>query len=163
VPTNIALNKPVVITISAEWDTDSADGIAPTDVTDGSLGYIRGSLEYGCVGYVNHDYKQAASVIVTIDLEGSYEITKIRFNMGNVERAETWGADTIVTPFGEAAITPGLSYTSAAEGVGAWTELTGNIVASEVMIRLEKTRTSTVTDWLFIGEIEVYGIPVISQ
>jgi hypothetical protein len=135
----------------------------PHKLVNHLLKYIRGSRQDGCVGYVNHDYQQASSVIVTIDLEGYYEITTIRFNMGNVERAETWGADTIVTPFGEAAVIPGNSYTSAAEGDGAWTELSGNIVASEVIITLEKTRTSTVTDWLFIGEIEVYGIPASSQ
>lgn len=101
-------------------------------------------------------------MIVTIDLEGSYEITKLRYNMGNVEHAETWGADMIVTPFGETAVIPGISYTSEAAGDGAWTELTGNVVASEVIITLEKTRTSAVTDWLFIGEIEVYGVPVTS-
>lgn len=64
----------------------------------------------------------------------------------------------MVTPLGESTITPGTSYTSSTTGTGAWTEITGNIRASEVTIRLEKTRASTTTDWLFIGEIEIYGI-----
>ena len=164
-PTNIALHKPVVIYMSTGWDTDGGAGVSPEDVTDGSLEYLRASLkrEDGCLGYVNRDLSEPSSVIVTIDLEGSYEITKLRYHMGNVERAETWGADKIVTPLGEAVVTPGISYTSPTAGVGEWTEITGNIIASEVMITLEKTRTSNTTDWLFIGEIEIYGIPAPMQ
>ena len=154
-----------MIAISDGWENDDGAKISAEDVTDGSLEYIGASQkrEDGCIGYVNRDTNQLSSVIVTIDLEGTYEITKIRYNMGNVERAETWGADQIVTPFGEAAAIPGVSYTSAKAGTGAWTELTGHIMASEVMITLDKTRTSPITDWLFIGEIEIYGIPVPPQ
>ena len=168
-PTNIALNKPVIITISEGWDSYNGAGVSPADVTDGSLEYSRASQQRGdgCVGYVNNDYRQTSNVVITIDLEGTYVITKIRYTMGNVERAETWGADKMVTPFGERTITPGTSYTDSKTGAGVWTEITGNIIrgsitASEVTIRLEKTRTSTTTDWLFIGEIEVYGIPATS-
>jgi len=161
IPTNIALNKPVVITLSEGWDPYNGAGVSPDDVTDGSLEYSRASQqrEDGCVGYVNNDYRQTSNVVITIDLEGTYEITKIRYNMGNVERAETWGADKMVTPLGERTITPGAPYTSSTTGEGAWTAIAGNIMVSEVTIRLEKTRTSPITDWLFIGEIEIYGIP----
>lgn len=164
VPTNIALNKPVLITLSDGWDKYNGAGVSPDDVTDGSIEYSRASQERGdgCVGYVNNDYRQTSNVVITIDFEGMYVITKIRYNMGNVERAETWGADKMVTPLGESTITPGTSYTSNTTGTGAWTEITGNIRASEVTIRLEKTRASTTTDWLFIGEIEIYGIPATS-
>ena len=157
-----AFSKPVIITLSDSWDSYNGAGVSPEDVTDGSLEYSRASQGHGdgCVGYVNNDSMQTSNVVITIDLEGMYVITKIRYNMGNVERAETWGADKIVTPLGENTITPGTSYTSSTTGAGAWTEITGNIRASEVTIRLEKTRTSTTTDWLFIGEIEIYGIPV---
>ena len=161
IPTNIALNKPVVVTLSEGWDTYAGADISPDDITDGSLDYLGASrkLEDGCVGYINNDYKELSSVVITIDLEGTYLITKIRYTMGNVERAETWGADKIISPFGEAAAIHGTSYASATEGAGVWTEFIGNITASEVVVTLEKTRTSTVTDWLFIGEIEIYGIP----
>jgi hypothetical protein len=160
-PTNVALNKPVVITLSNGWDSSNGTGVSPDDVTDGSLEYSRASQqrEDGSVGYVNIDYSQTSNVVITIDLQGRYVITKIRYNMGNVERAETWGADKMVTSLGESTITPGTSYTGSTTGAGAWTEITGNRVASEVTIRLQKTRTSTTTDWLFIGEIEIYGIP----
>jgi hypothetical protein len=160
-PTNIGLDKPVVITLGDGWDSSSGTGVSPEDVTDGSIEYIRASRggEDGCVGYVNNDYRQTSNVVITIDLEGMYMITKIRYNMGNVERAKTWGADRMFTPFGEHRITPGTSYTGNTTGEGAWTEITGNIRASEINITLEKTRTSTITDWLFIGEIEIYGIP----
>jgi len=159
-PTNIALNKPVLITLSDGWDTYDGAGVSPNDVTDGSLEYSRVSQqrrEDGCVGFINNDYSQTSNVVITIDLQGMYIITKIRYNMGNVERAETWGADMMVTPLGESTITPGTSYVGGTTGRGAWTEITGNMMASEVTIRLEKTRTSTITDWLFIGEIEIYG------
>ena len=164
VPTNIALNKPVIITLSDGWDTYNGAGVSPDDVTDGSIEYLRASQgrEDSCVGYVNNVYSQTSNVVIKIDLEGMYVITKIRYNMGNVERAKTWGADKMVTPFGESPVTPGTSYTGSTTGAGAWTEITGNITASEVTITLEKTRTSTITDWLFIGEIEIYGIPATS-
>ncbi len=160
-PTNIALNKPVVITLSDGWDNTNGVGDSPDDVTDGSIEYIGASQgrEDGCVGYVNNDYGQTSNAVITIDLEGLYVITKIRYNMGNVQKANTWGADKMITPFGESTVTPGISYTGSIYGAGAWTEITGNIIASEVTITFEKTRTSRITDWLFIGEIEIYGIP----
>jgi len=130
-------------------------------VTDGSLDYIRASLrqEDGCIGFVNHEYNELMTISITIDLGQSYHITKIRYNMGDVERAETWGADRMVTPFGAVTINRGVSYVSSVTGRGAWTEVTGNEILSEVIIILEKTRTSYETDWLFIGEIEVIGVP----
>ena len=163
-PTNIALNKPVIITLSDGWDSYNGAGVSPEDVTDGNIEYIGASRqrEDGVVGYVNNDYSQTSNVVITIDLQGMYVITRIRYNMGNVERAETWGADKMVTPLGERTITPGAPYTSSTTGEGAWTAIAGNIMASEVTIRLEKTRASTTTDWLFIGEIEIYGIPATS-
>ena len=90
-PTNIALNKPVIITLSDGWDSYNGAGVSPEDVTDGNIEYIGASRqrEDGVVGYVNNDYSQTSNVVITIDLQGMYVITRIRYNMGNVERAET--------------------------------------------------------------------------
>jgi hypothetical protein len=55
------------------------------------------------------------------------------------------------TSFGKTTTNPGYP------GKGSWTEQTGNITANTVTIILTKTRTSWETNWLFIGEIEIYG------
>lgn len=160
--TNIALGKPVIISLNGAQENYDGSGLSPSDVTDGSLVYLPASLkqEDGSIGYVNDTYQELMKVVVSIDLQGTYEVTRIRYNMGDVEGAKTWGADKMITPFGESSITPGISYVTSTSGKGAWTEITGNFIGSEITITLEKTRTSFETDWLFIGEIEIYGIPV---
>lgn len=150
---NVALGKPVSITTNGTEDSLSYAGNSPSDATDGSLEYRPASegIDDGCVGWANEDYNETITITITIDLEGTYNITKIRYNPGNCERAETWNADIMESPFGRTTTNPGSPYR------GTWTEQTGNITTSKVTIKLEKTRRSHATDWLFIGEIEVLG------
>jgi alpha-tubulin suppressor-like RCC1 family protein len=150
---NIALDKPVTVSVNGN-DYYECAGMSPSDITDGDLSYtlVHLCLEDGVVGYRNEDSNELMEVTVTIDLQGTYDIYRIRYNMGNVLRANTWNADLMTTPFGTTATNPG-TYTYG----GAWTEQTGNATLSTVAITFQKTRTSWETDWLFIGEIEVYG------
>jgi len=151
--TNVALGKHVSVLTNGANDNRESPGLYPSDITDGSLDYLRSSLaqEDGTVGYVNNDYNQLMEITVTIDLQGTYSISQIRYNMGHVERAGTWNADTMSTPFGTIETSPGSPYQ------GAWTEQNGSATLSSVTIVLRKTRTSYPTDWLFIGEIEILG------
>jgi murein DD-endopeptidase MepM/ murein hydrolase activator NlpD len=152
---NVALGKPVIVMTNGANDNRESPGLYPSDITDGSLDYLPSSSaqEDGSVGYVNNDYSQLMVITVTIDLQGTYDISRIRYNMGHVERAETWNADSMTTPLGTTGTNPGTPYT------GAWTEQTGSASLSSVTVVLEKTRISWPTDWLFIGEIEIYGTP----
>lgn len=61
------------------------------------------------------------------------------------------------SPFGRTTTNVGSSY------LGAWTEHTGNTTASKVTIKLEKTTRFDATNWLFIGEIEVWGTPLVVE
>jgi hypothetical protein len=63
-------------------------------------------------------------------------------------RSTTWNADKMITPIGKIATKPGYEN---------WTEIKGNIITSKLKITFEKTRLSWETDWLMIGEIQVYG------
>jgi len=108
--------------------------------------------EDGCIGFVNNDYNQLMVISVTIDLQGRYRITKIRYNQGNVYHGGTWNADIMESPFGSIPTRSGTRYK------GIWTEQTGDLVVSSVTITFKKTRTIFETDWLFIGEIEIYGV-----
>jgi len=151
--TNVALGKSVTITTNGANDTRESPGLYPSDVTDGSLEYKPSSWaqEDGVVGYVNDDYSQMMEIYVHIDLGSTYHITAIRYNMGNVMYGDRWMADTVTTPFGTFTPNPGGSYS------GAWTDQTGSETLSSVDITLRKTRTDFYSDWLFIGEIEVYS------
>jgi hypothetical protein len=60
----------------------------------------------------------------------------------------------MITPFGSSKTDPGSPYR------GAWTEHEGSLTASSVTVVLKKRLISEVTDWLFIGEIEIIGVPV---
>lgn len=158
--TNVALGKKVTITTNGANDKRENPGQYPSDVTDGSLEYKPASWaqEDGVVGFVNDDYSQMMEIYIHIDLGGPYHITGIRYNMGNVQFGDKWMADSVTTPLGTFTPIPGGSY------VGAWTDQTGNATQSSVDITLKKTRINFYTDWLFIGEIEVYaeseGAPV---
>ncbi|MCL4859219.1 MAG: CAP domain-containing protein [Caldilineaceae bacterium] len=154
-PQNIGLGKHVTVTTNGADDPAIGAGISPADITDGSLVYEPASTQLpdGVVGYVNNDYNELLEVTVTIDLGGEYDITRIRYNMGNVQFGDTWGADELVTPFGATTVNPGSAFS------GAWTEQIGEARLSTVEVILRKTRTNFFTDWLFIGEIEVYGTP----
>jgi hypothetical protein len=152
---NVAAARPVVVTTNGADDDRENPGVEPADITDGRLDYLpaEDAQDDGVVGYVNDDLNQRMVITVTIDLQGAYDISRIRYNMGDVQRAETWNADLMTTPFGSTPTNPGTP------GHGAWTEHSGSATLSSVTIVLEKTRVSYETDWLFIGEIEVYGIP----
>ena len=157
---NVALDKPVTVTTNGANDGNPGEGMKPSDVTDGSLEYIRitDQLEDGCVCYANNDYDELMELNITIDLQKKYRISRIRYNMGDVRRANTWNADVIITPFAKTGTTPGGSY------AGAWTEHYGSGFLSKATIKLQKTRTAWDRDWLCIGEIEVYAeIPVLGD
>ena len=154
----ISRRKPVTISTNGVFDSsDGHPGEFPSDVTDGSLKYepVSSGREDGSLGWQNVDFNEKLVVNVTINLQGTYRISTIRYNMGNVGHADSWNADRMITPFSDTTTNPGSS-----SSVGAWTAHTGDVVASTVTVTLEKTKTSFVTDWLFIGEIEVYGAPV---
>ncbi len=151
--TNVALGKNVTVTTNGTNDKRESPGLYPSDITDGSLEYKPSSWaqEDGVVGFVNDDYDQPMEVYVHVDLGGTFHITNIRYNMGDVQFANYWMADSITTPFGTFTPNPGGSYS------GTWTDQSGNATLSSVDITLRKTRTNFYTDWLFIGEIEVYA------
>lgn len=154
---NVALGKPcTVITNGAEDYSDGHPGEWPRDITGGRLAYqpVSSGKEDGCIAWQNEDHDELFVVTVTIDLGATHNITKIRYNPGNCERAETWNADIMESPFGKTPTNPGSPYQ------GTWTEQTGSITTSKVTIKLEKTRRSWATDWLFIGEIEVWGTSI---
>lgn len=153
-PANLARGKPVYITTNGADDGSEAGNEAcnnPSEVTDGSLDEAADCPYNGTVGWQNKDYRELMIVNVTIDLQRTCNIDKIRYNMGNVNRAEDWSADMMITPFGLTKIKRGL------KDIGIWTEQTGALVASSVTITLQKTRTSEYTNWLYIGEIEIIG------
>jgi hypothetical protein len=154
-PENIALGKPVIVTTNGANEEYDNPGGGPADMTDGRLDYLPAgdAQDDGTVGYLNDDLNQPMVITVTIDLQGTYNVSAIRYNVGHAQRAETWNADVMRTPFGTTPTNPGTP------GNGAWTEQTGSATLSSVTIVLEKTRVSYETDWLFIGEIEVYGTP----
>ena len=152
---NIALGKTVTITTNGANDAAIGAEQSPSDITDGSLAYEpASSLEGdGVIGYSNDDYAQLMEITVTIDLGGMYDISSIRYNMGDVQFAEDWNPDIMISPLGTTTTIPGGSYS------GVWTEQTGNTTESSVEITFQKTRQTFYQDWLFIGEIEIYGVP----
>lgn len=152
---NISLGKFCsVITNGVEDYSDRHTGEWPRDITDGSLAYepVSSGREDGCIAWKNMDRGQLLTVTVTIDLKGTYNITKIRYNPGDCQRANAWNADIMESPFGRIPTNPGSSYQ------GTWTEQTGSITASIVTVRFEKSPKRG--SWLFIGEIEIWGTPV---
>lgn len=156
VPSNVALGKPVYVTTNRANDSCDACEKEWSNITDGRLDYSSdpsGQTRDGVVGWMNNDYGELMEVSVTIDLGGSFNISKIRYNPGDVMRAETWNADAMISPFGRTGTYQGANRT------GRWTEQTGNITASRVTVTFQKTRTEWARDWLFIGEIEVIGSP----
>lgn len=154
-PTNVALGKSVRIsTIGVDANCNYC-GLSPSDITDGSLYYEPASTRIpdGCVGWVNNNYGQSMVINVTIDLQGMYNITRIRYNTGNTQQADTWNADLMITPFASSRTNNG------SPNAGSWTEHSGFLTTSSVTIVFKKTRVSNETDWLFIGEVEIYGVP----
>jgi len=150
---NVASGRPVSITVVGNDGVLAYEGESPADVTDSSRAYLDPSLrqEDGCVGYCNSTEGQTMTVSVVINLQVECDITTIRYNTGNTAHADTWAADSMTTDFGTVKVNPGLP------GIGAWTTQYGTLTATTVTVTLTKTNTGTNRDWLFIGEIEVYG------
>lgn len=154
---NVAAGRPVVVVTNGADDARENPGMEPADITDRRIDYLPAgdAQSDGVVGYVNDDYNEPMVITVTIDLEGMYDVMSIRYTTGNVLAAATWNADRMTTPFGATPTNPGRL------DKGAWTVHNGRAVLSSVTVVLEKTRVSYATDWLFIGEIEVYGVPAL--
>lgn len=136
-PGNVALGK--VVRVNVLYDEYMEGDIR--NITDGDVEKK--------VGWANEQYDEEMTVQVTIDLSGTFQIFRIRYIPGHVSRL-AWVPDTMETPFGRVAPTVDAER---------WTEMTGNVVTSELTIIFTKTRTEWDNDWLYIGEIEAYGIP----
>ncbi|MCZ7665845.1 MAG: hypothetical protein M5U34_00710 [Chloroflexi bacterium] len=146
---NIALGKPVQITTNGANDPYIGSGLSPADVTDGSLAYkaVSSSEEDGVIGFVNQDYNQEMEVTATIDLGGNYDITSIRYTPGNVQFANYWHPDWMITPLQTTTTVPGTPY------YGAWTEHTGNATLSSVTVTFKTTRSSFYEDWFLLAKL----------
>ncbi len=152
--TNLALGKPVTVTVSGSDGALPYEGESASDVTDGSRSYIapENRLNDGCVGWRNSQAGRTMTVTLTIDLQSSCNISTIRYNPGDSPHADTWSADSMTTPFGTT------SVTASAPSTGAWTTHYGSATGvTSVTVTLTKTNSRPNHDWLFVGEIEVYG------
>jgi hypothetical protein len=148
---NIALGRSVTVTV-VNNDADLAyEGESPSDITDGSIAYISAEQKQndGCVGWRNSVCSRMMTVTMQINLGSTCTISAIRYNPGNVPFA-TLAADKMTTPLGT---------TDVNGAPNAWTThyAAATIEASTVTITLTKTNTASDRDWMFIGEIEVYG------
>lgn len=139
---NLALGKSVTYTTNGAWD--GTQGTIDS-VVDGSLDKV------DSMGFSNGTWNELAMVMVTIDLGEAYYVNEIRYNMGDVDNADTWNADLMISSMGVDGTNPGTPF------AGAWTIQTGNLVTRYVTITFEKTRDIWNADWLFLGEIEIYG------
>lgn len=136
------------------------NGIYLQAVTDGGLRFNNGKFSDSpnVVGWSNITYNQELKVTVVIPLDRPSHISSIRYHPGQVQRASTWIPDRIETPCGKIYPTPGTDGpTSGGEGQGVWSSINCNLSASQVELVFKKTRINYATDWLAIGEIEVYG------
>jgi hypothetical protein len=149
--TNLALAKSATVTVVNNDANLAYEGESASDITDGSLAYISPEQRQddGCVGWRNSVSCRTMMVTVQINLGADCTIRSIRYNPGNLPMA-TLAADTMTTPFGT---------TSVNGEPNAWTthHATTTIEASTVTITLKKTNTASNRNWMFIGEIEVYG------
>ncbi len=148
-PGNAALRRDYSIATTSTFTATEHSG---GEITDGSLAYTA-SVTDGCAGW-QITGSGLFEVRITIQLGEFCRVTKVRYNMGDVQRADTWNADRFISPFGDTPTNPGTPY------AGAWTEHSGSLATSSVEVTLQKTKTSPVTDWLFVGEIECIAEPV---
>lgn len=157
---NVAYKKPVYISTN-DADDIPDNGVVcnnPSEITDGFVKKNSDNCAIdGLMGFRNTDFNQLMEITVTINLQQTYNITKIRYNQGDVWSGSTWNADWMITPFGKTKTNAG------SENKGAWTEQTGTITASKIQITFQKTKTKWNEDWLTIGEIEVIGTPLKSN
>lgn len=152
--TNLAAGKPVTITVTGNDASLPYEGESSADVTDGSRSYIAPELrqEDGCIGWRNSEPGRTMTVTVRIDLLATCDVKTIRCGTGDTAHADTWAADTMTTSFGSTPVTAG------APSAGAWTTHYGSATGvTSVTVTLKKTNSGTNRDWMFIGEIEVYG------
>jgi len=157
---NLARNKACYVwTNGVEGPSGGHPGEWPEDVVDGSLFYepVSSGREDGCIAWHNPDSNELMRIHVLIDLGQTATVTRVRYNMGNCERAATWGADRFISPLDESPTNPGGSFS------GAWTAHEGSFEDRRIHCFFEKTRVSSVTDWLFIGEVEAYGMSEAAQ
>lgn len=156
-PYNIASGRPVRVTTNGANDRCNYCEKSWADITDGRFDYEPnggGQIKDGVVGWQNNDYNESMEVTVTFDLGQTFNVSKIRYATGNVQRAETWNADSMTSPFGRSGTNPGSNR------MGVWTEHAGSLRTSKLAITFQKTRKKYEEDWLFIGEIEIIGTPV---
>lgn len=153
---NVALGKPVTVMVTGNDAAAVGEGESAADVTDGSRAYlpVHTRQEDGCVGWHNGTRGGRITVSVRIDLQAIHNISSMRYHTGDTSRADAWAADTVTTPLGTTSANTGRP------GTGAWTTHCGSMTASEVSVTLTKTNSGLDRNWLFIGEIEVYGTPV---
>ncbi|MCE5323326.1 C39 family peptidase [bacterium] len=149
--TNLASGITPSVTVVNNDANLAYEGESLSDITDGSLVYTMPSLrqEDGCVGWRNSVSGRTMTVTVQINLGSNCAVNSIRYNPGNLPLS-TLAADTMTTPFG----------TTSVNGVpNAWTTqyATTTIETSTVTITLKKKNTAANRNWMFIGEIEVYG------
>jgi Tfp pilus assembly protein PilF len=137
-PSNIALRKPVTVQVKNN------------ERQEGDIHNVNDGDRDTTSRWANNDYDEEMPVEVTIDLLGTFDISRIRYIVGSAMRDTTWTADLMETPFGVIPPIPGNS---------AWTVQTGHLTASKVILVFKKTRTAWERDWLVIGEIEIYGVP----
>lgn len=148
--TNLALGKPVTATVVNGDENASSVGVSLSDITDGLLTFSSNQgVEDGCVGWRNSVRGKTMTVTLVINLRAICDIRAIRINTGNVPTI-TYSPDSITTDFGTTKVNTGLP--------NAWTTHYGSTQAKTVTVTLTKKNTASNTAWMFVGEIEVYGI-----
>ena len=156
-PRNVALGAPVFFSTNGA-DTPVLGGLSlglnPPAVTDGRLEIPPPGPDKpgGVVLFFNPTVGRALAVTVTINLQGFYHLTSIRYNPGNGLAAGGL-PDTLDTPLGGGRPVPSQGTS------GQWTTWTGDLTADTVTVTLHQQRTWNNTGLLAIGEIEVYGFP----
>jgi murein DD-endopeptidase MepM/ murein hydrolase activator NlpD len=172
-PRNVAFGKTVF------FSTNGVDAPLPSDalgvptlrmnapaVTDGNLDLTSPPASLGQAGapggmvFYNPTWGRTLAITITIDLQGTYKITRIRYNPGNGLAAMAL-PDTVITPLGSSPPARAADAPPAPDGatLGPWTTQTGQTTADTITVVLHKTRGLVDTGLLGVGEIEVYGVP----
>lgn len=160
-PRNVAFGKPVFLStngVAAPMPGFPTAAFDAPAVTDGTLNPAPGEAggPGGGLLFYNPLLGRTLAVTITIDLQGSYNVTSIRYNPGNGAAAAAL-PDTISTPLGSSTPPP-------ADGPeGAWTTQTGHYKGETVTVVLHQTRGLAALGVLAVGEIEVYGTGALPQ
>ena len=152
-PRNVAFGKPVFLSTNgalAPLPGRPAAHLNTPAITDGNLKLppTDATRPAGIELLYNPTWGGTQAVTITIDLQGAYKISSIRYHPGQGMPAAR--PDTITTPLGSGPARPTDS--------AGWTTHSGQITADTIVITLHKTRRVVDTGMLAIGEIEVYGI-----